>query len=203
MGSVDLTAGLEGVDPVPIVLSFVFLTVPGIAFAKGLTRFRRPRPAPVPGVKPGTSPAGGSQATRPARKKKRSLGNWIASVLTVAALLVAGFGLIPLTKAGFGMITGYKYGPAVAFIAAAVILLAKVIAMVRDLGDGKVDHPYLWLTPVPLFALVVWAMPVVWGQITDQASQTGQMIFGGDKKADQSHSKPHKKAHRGDHSGGE
>jgi hypothetical protein len=186
MDSVDLGAGFEGVDLARIVLSIVFLTAPGVAAAIGLKRFRTARPAPPPPRQEKSAKGGkgskqaNAQEGKPRKRRKRSLGQMIASVLTVAALLVAGLGLVPLVKAIYGAVDQqYEYGAAVVGLIALVLLLAKGIAMTRDLRDGKIDHPMLWLAPVPLLAMLVWAMPVVWGQITDQAGQTAEMVFGG------------------------
>jgi hypothetical protein len=213
MGSIEFGSGFEGVSLASIVLGIVFLTVPGVATAIGLSRFRKPAPrskaAAVP--RPGGENPRGRASRRPAaaaRTRKRSAGNWIASVLTVGALLWAGLGLVPLTKALYRAIERrYEYGAAVVGLIALVLLLAKGIAMARDLKDGKVDHPMLWLAPVPLLAMLFWAAPVVFGQITDQAGQTGQAIFGGSGNSDdgapskQAHDKTPKGERRGQGSG--
>ena len=193
----DSSAGFEGVSLASIVLGIVFLTVPGVATAIGLNRFRKPRskaPARPPRGEHPRARAGRRPAA--ARTRKRSAGNWLASVVTVFALLWAGLGLVPLTKGAYRAIDRqWEYGAAVVGLIALVLLLAKGVAMARDLRDGKVDHPMLWLAPVPLLAMLFWAAPVVFGQITDQAGQTAQAILGDSGKSgsgDQS-KQPHNK----------
>lgn len=177
MDSVDWAAALEGVTPAEILLPLLFITAPGIAACKGLSRFRKGKPQPAQRQKPGVP--GPPVLT----KRKRGWGQIVASALTALALLGAGYGLVPLLGVAYKVIAGYKYGPAVAGLIVLVLLLAKGIAMFRDLSDGKMNHPWLWLGPVPLAVLFVWAFPVMWDQATDQAALATRVVIGGIKDA--------------------
>ncbi|WP_433474962.1 hypothetical protein ACQPZP_40845 [Spirillospora sp. CA-142024] len=173
----DLVAGLGGVDLKGIVLNLVFLTVPGLALAKGLKRFRVSGGAPgqVPGAFPGQTGdgAGGGQV----KAHLRRAGGQLASFVTIVAVLTGGLGLVPLARAGYELLAGvHEAAPAVVGVVVVAVLLVKGLVMARDLMDGKVDRPYLWLAPVPLLALLVWVAPVVVDQITDQAGQTVRMV---------------------------
>lgn len=165
----DLVAGLGGVDLTGIVLNLVFLTVPGLALAKGLKRFR------APSQPPGELVAGGRGGQVKARLQRA--GGQVASFVTIVAVLTAGLGLVPLARAGYELVAGvHEAAPAVLGVIVVAVLLVKGLVMARDLMDGKVDRPHLWLAPVPLLALLVWVAPVVADQITDQAGQTVRMV---------------------------
>ncbi|MFG2245510.1 hypothetical protein [Spirillospora sp. NPDC048823] len=165
----DLVAGLGGVDLPGIVLNLVFLTIPGLALAKGLKRFR------TPGQDPGGMGGGGRGAQAKAHLQRA--GGQVASFVTIVALLTAGLGLVPLVRAGYELVAGVdEAAPAVVGVIVLAVLLVKGLVMARDLMDGKVDRPFLWLAPVPLLALLVWVAPVVADQITDQAGKTVRMV---------------------------
>lgn len=165
----DLVTRLGGVNLTGIALNLMFLTVPGLALAKGLKRFR------VPGGAPGQTGdgAGGGQV----KAHLRRAGGQLASFVTIVAVLTAGLGLVPLARAGYELLAGvHQTAPAVIGVIVVAVLLVKGLVMARDLMDGKVDRPHLWLAPVPLLALLVWVAPVVVDQITDQAGQTVRMV---------------------------
>ncbi|GLZ09730.1 hypothetical protein Acsp03_71960 [Actinomadura sp. NBRC 104412] len=170
-GLVDLGSSLGGLDLKSIVLNLVFLTVPGLALAKGLQRFRVPA---------GTDEMGfGGEAGRRGRAKAhmQQLGGQLASFVTIVALLTAGLGLVPLVRAVYELVSRVDpAAPAVIGVIVVAALLVKGFVMARDLMDSKVDRPQLWLAPVPLLALLIWVAPVVADQITDQAGQTVRMI---------------------------
>lgn len=164
----DLVAGFGGVDLPGIVLNLVFLTIPGLALVKGLKRFR------APGQDPGGM--GGGRGGQVKAHLQRA-GGQVASFVTIVAGLTAGLGLVPLARAGYVLIAGVdEAAPAVVGVVVLAVLLVKGLVMARDLMDGKVDRPLLWLAPVPLLALLVWVAPVVADQITDQAGKTVQMV---------------------------
>lgn len=165
----DLVAGLDGVDLPSIVLNLVFLTLPGLALAKGLKRFR------TPGQDPGGMGGGGRGAQAKAHLQRA--GGQVASLVTIVAVLTAGLGLVPLVRAGYELVAGVdEAAPALVGVIVLAVLLVKGLVMARDLMDGKVDRPLLWLAPVPLLALLVWVAPVVADQITDQAGKTARMV---------------------------
>ncbi|CNE78146.1 Uncharacterised protein [Mycobacterium tuberculosis] len=164
-----LMAGLGGVDLTGIVLNLVFLTIPGLALAKGLRRFRGP------GRSLGEMGGGGRGGQVKAHLARA--GGQAASFVTIVAVLTAGLGLVPLARAGYVLIAGvHEAAPAVVGVIVVAVLLVKGLVMARDLMDGKVDRPHLWLAPIPLLALLVWVAPVVVDQITDQAGQTVRMV---------------------------
>jgi hypothetical protein len=207
VGTADIHTVLAGVDWTDVGLKFAFLTIPGVALAKGLKKFRALGRGPL---LPRTSPAG-SQAARPqpggnpaqlngnqaapGRKKGRRakasgskakgflvrLFGRACAIVTMLGVGVAGLGLVPLAHVVFQLVSLYKWGPALTGLAVVVVGLAKVFLMVKDLKDGRVDKPMLWLMPLPLVAMLFWVGPVAWQQATDQARQTGQMMFGGVK----------------------
>jgi hypothetical protein len=169
----DLGAGFAGVDLADIVLKIVFLTVPGIALAKGLERFREPA---------GPAVGGGKAAWVKARLNR--LGTKLASFITIVAMLAAGLGLVPLARAVYTLISGaHEVAPALIGVGVIVVAVLLVKGFVmdregREVMDGKVDRrPLLLLMPVPLLAMLVWVAPVVWAQITHEAGQTVQMIM--------------------------
>jgi hypothetical protein len=164
-----LATRLGGVDLTGIVLNLVFLTVPGLALAKGLKRFR------APGETPGGMGEGGRGDQVKAQLQR--MGGQVTSFVTIVAVLTAGLGLVPLVRAGYEMVSGVdEAAPAVIGVIVGAVLLVKGFVMAHDLMDGKVDRPHLWLAPVPLLALLIWVAPVVADQITDQAGQTVRMI---------------------------
>ncbi|MGP4030251.1 hypothetical protein [Actinomadura sp. 3N407] len=166
----DLVAGFGGVDLPGIVLNLVFLTIPGLALAKGLKRFR------TPNQDPGGFPGGGGRGGQ-AKAHLQRAGGQVASFVTIVAVLTAGLGLVPLVRAGYELVAGVdEAAPAVVGVIVLAVLLVKGLVMARDLMDGKVDRPLLWLAPVPLLALLVWVAPVVADQITDQAGKTVRMV---------------------------
>lgn len=190
MDSVDWAAGFEGVSLASIILGIVFLTVPGIGLAKGLAKYRKPakgsgRPS-LPRAT-GDNPRSGMRrrsagaATAAAgQKKKRSWINIGATLVTVVALLLAGLGLIPLMKALYRAIDHkWEYGGALVALIALVLLFAKVLAMVHDLKDGHMDHPMLWLAPIPIVAMLVWGFPALRAEMADRAGQSIQAVLGG------------------------
>lgn len=227
MSAADMQTVLAGADWVDVAQKFGFLTVPGIALTMGLKKFRALRATTVPRAQsagnnnqaagntaqagknpapPGPAQAGKKKRGRQAKQRRsrlkalfaRMLG-WLASVVTMLGMGAAGFGLVPLAHLVFQLVSTYKWGPAVAGLVVVVLGLAKLLLMVKDLKDGKVDKPWLWLAPVPLAAMLIWVGPVAWHQATDQAKQTGQMMFGGnDKHATPAHPHPTHKTH---HSG--
>ncbi|TDB79707.1 hypothetical protein E1264_35115 [Actinomadura sp. KC216] len=165
----DLVAGLDGVDLPSIVLNLVFLTLPGLALAKGLKRFRTPS-QDLGGM-------GGGGRGAQAKAHLQRAGGQVASLVTIVAVLTAGLGLVPLVRAGYELVAGVdEAAPAVVGVIVLAVLLVKGLVMARDLMDGKVDRPLLWLAPVPLLALLVWVAPVVADQITDQAGKTARMV---------------------------
>jgi len=157
----DLVAGLDGVDLKSIVLNLVFLTIPGLALATGLKRFRTPDETGGGGLK--------SQVQKASTQ--------LASTVTIVALLMAGLGLVPVVRAVYVLVAGLdEAAPAVVGVVVVAVLLVKGLVMARDLMDGNVDRPLLWLAPVPLLSLLVWVAPVVADQITDQAGRTVRMV---------------------------
>ncbi|RFS84131.1 hypothetical protein D0T12_18400 [Actinomadura spongiicola] len=166
-------AALNGLDLAGIALNLVFLTIPGLALAKGLKRFRSP--GQDPGGFPGETESGGRGGQVKAHLQRA--GGQVASFVTIVAVLTAGLGLVPLARAGYELVAGVnEAAPAVVGVIVVAVLLVKGLVMARDLMDGKVDRPLLWLAPVPLLALLVWVAPVVVDQITDQAGQTVRMV---------------------------
>jgi hypothetical protein len=168
--AITLPAGLDAVYTTDVVLAFVFLTVPGIALAMGLKRFRKPGDdGPL---------LGGGRGGRVKAALHQPMIK-AASFVTLLALLLAGLGLVPLARAVYDQLSGVnKWAPALIGLAVVVLLLVKGVAVARDLADGNVDRPYLWLAAAPLAAMLAWAVPVVYGQITEQASRTVQMMIG-------------------------
>lgn len=167
---VNLGAGLDAVDWADIVLKIVFLTVPGIALAQGLKRFREPG-----------GPSLGGGKTDWMKAHLHQLGTKLASFITVVAMLAAGLGLVPLAQALYRLISGINpMAPALIGVAVLVLLFAKGLALSRDLKDGKIDRPQVLLAAAPLVALLIWVFPMVVTQITDQATETAQMVFGRD-----------------------
>jgi hypothetical protein len=168
--AITLPAGLDAVYTTDVALALVFLTVPGVALAMGLKRFRRPGDD-------GPSLGGGRGGRVKAALHQPMIK--AASFATLLALLLAGLGLVPLARAVYDQLSGVnKWAPALIGLAVVVLLLLKGVAVARDLADGNVGRPYLWLAAAPLAAMLAWAVPVVYGQITDQASRTVQMMFG-------------------------
>lgn len=101
----------------------------------------------------------------------------LASTVTIVALLMAGLGLVPVVRAVYVLVAGLdEAAPAVVGVVVVAVLLVKGLVMARDLMDGNVDRPLLWLAPVPLLSLLVWVAPVVADQITDQAGRTVRMV---------------------------
>lgn len=213
MSAADMQSVLAGVDWVDVARKFGFLTVPGIALAIGLAKFRPLARIAVPKLQDeqggATQRAAGQRDTggkddkqarakakqsraerkraRAKAKRARLLGK-AASNVSVVGLVAAGLGLVPLAHVVFQLVSLYKWGPPVAGLVVVVLGLAKLLLMLKDLKDGKVDKPWLWLTPVPLLAMLLWVGPVVWQQATDQAKETGQMMFGDkDKSATPAH----------------
>jgi uncharacterized membrane protein len=171
-----LPAGLDTVDTTGIALTIVFLTVPGIALTHGLKRFRDPAGAP------------GGKVTAALQQPLIKL----ASFVSLLAMLAAGLGLVPLAHALYQLISGTsEWAPALIGVAVLALLLIKWVVVSRDLADGKVDRPYLWLAPVPLAAMLIWAAPTVYEQITDQAQGSVEMLLGkhptGGRHAGQGH----------------
>jgi hypothetical protein len=168
---IDLGARLGGVDLTGIVLNIVFLTIPGLALAKGLKRFRTPRE-----IDQFSAIEDGGRAGQVKARVQRA-GGQLASFVTIVAVLTAGLGLVPLTRAGYEMLAGLnEAAPAVIGVIVMAVLLVKGFVMAHDLMDGTIDRPHLWLAPVPLLAMLIWVAPVVTDQITDQAGQTVQLI---------------------------
>lgn len=227
MSAADMQTVLANADWADVGLKFAFLTVPGIALAKGLTKFRvlgrgtlLPRTSPgqtqARGQQPGgtTAQAGGRQAT-PSKKKGRAkesgskakgflvrLFGRFCAIVTMLGVGVAGLGLVPLAHVVFQVVSLYKWGPSVTGLAVTVVLLTKGFLMIKDLKDGKVDHPMLWLMPLPLIAMLLWVGPVAWHQATDQAKQTRQMMFGGAKDKATQVAKHHHGSHKPHHGSG-
>ncbi|URN01228.1 hypothetical protein LUW76_46895 [Actinomadura madurae] len=167
----DLVAGLGGVALKDIVLNLVFLTFPGLALARGLKRFRAPSPAS------GEMEMEGGERGGQVKAHLQRAGGQVASFVTIVAVLTAGLGLVPLARAVYELIAGVdEAAPAVVGVIVVAVLLVKGLVMARDLMDGKVDRPLLWLAPVPMLALLVWVAPVVADQITDQAGKTVRMV---------------------------
>lgn len=190
VGSVDFPAALDGMNPAVIVLPLVFLTTPGVAASRWLRRFR------------------GDAGPRPAKVK--DMGQWLiaklASFATMLAMLMAGLGLVPLALTIYKAIAGInKYAPAVIGLVLLALLFTHMYLMWRDLKDAKVDKPALWMTPAPILAVLMLVGPVVWHEITDQAGQTMQMVFGGTPDAihsDNGDDKPKKAHHSSSHGKG-
>lgn len=187
MNSVDWTTALDGVGPAGVLLPLLFLTAPGLAISRGLRRWRkapaaRRATAPLGGKSRGGLPGKGGGAPGRAKRKLTwaSIVAWLASVVTMLAMLAAGLGLVPLARVGYNAIasTG-KWAPAITGLILISAVLAGGLMMLHDLKDGRVDHPPLWLAPAPILAVLILAAPVAWGQITDQAGHTAQMVFGG------------------------
>jgi hypothetical protein len=170
--AIALPVALEGVNLTDIALAFVFLTVPGIALERGLKQFRTP---------PAETPFGDGQATGRLRRWTSQL----ASFVTIVAMLAAGLGLVPLAEAIYKLLSGVnKWAPALVGLAVLSLVALKVFVMYRALKNGepiagkKGDRPWVWLAPAPLFAMLWWTGPIAWEQMTSQAGQTVQMIFG-------------------------
>lgn len=183
----DLGTRLGGLDLQGIVLNLVFLTIPGLALAKGLKRFRSPGGG-------GEASFGGDGGGRGGQAKAhlQRMGGQAASFVTIVAVLTAGLGLVPLVRAIYEMVSRVDaVAPAVIGVIVVAVLLVKGFVMARDLMDGKVDRPHLWLAPVPLLALLIWVAPVVGDQITDQAGRTAKMIVDEARADRQAHQTPH------------
>jgi hypothetical protein len=226
VSAADMQSVLAAADWADIALKFTLLTGPGIALAMGLKKFRALRATTVPRAQsagnnnqpagnnaqagknpaqPGPAQPGKKKRVRQAKQRRgrtkalfaRMLG-WLASVVTMLGVGVAGFGLVPLAHVVFELVSLYKWGPTLAGLAVVVAILAKALLMVKDLKDGRVDKPMLWLAPVPLVAMLIWVGPVAWQQATDQAKQTKQMMLdGGKDKPAQHNEKKHTTQHGG------
>ena len=150
----DLVAGLDGVDLKSIVLNLVFLTIPGLALATGLKRFRTPDETGGGGLK--------SQVQKASTQ--------LASTVTIVALLMAGLGLVPVVRAVYVLVAGLdEAAPAVVGVVVVAVLLVKGLVMARDLMEAGLRNRWMWL-------LLVWVAPVVADQITDQAGRTVRMV---------------------------
>jgi hypothetical protein len=177
--AIALPAALEGVNLTDIALAFVFLTVPGIALERGLKQFR---------TAPAETPFGDGQANGRLRRRASRLTSQLASFITIVAMLAAGLGLVPLAEAIYKPLSGLnKWAPALVGVAVLSLVAIKGFVMYRALKNGepiagnkgkKGDQPWVWLAPVPLLTMLWWTAPMVWDQMTNQAGQTVQMIFG-------------------------
>jgi hypothetical protein len=180
--AIGLPVALEGVNLTGIALALVFLTVPGIALERGLKQFRTP---------PAEIPMGGGQA----KGRMRRWTSQLASFVTIVAMLAAGLGLVPLAEAVYKLLSGLnKWAPALVGLAVLSLVALKGFVMYRALKNGepvagkKGDRPWVWLAPAPVFAMLWWTGPMAWDQMTSQAGQTVQMIFGDHPAAGQGHS---------------
>jgi hypothetical protein len=216
MSVVEIQTALANVNWADVALKSVILTGPGVALTKGLKRYRPlahtaiPKPRDPKDVDQSDAQAVDKEkaARAEARRERikarraRRLGK-LCSVLTMLGLGIAGLGLIPIAGVAFQVVSLYKWGPAIAGLVVVALLFTKGIGMIRDIKDGTVDHPWLWLAPLPLFAMLLWVGPIAGQQASDQAKETAKMMFGRSPFSTPASGTHHKKPKSADRRSGE
>jgi hypothetical protein len=181
---IDWAHAMQGVNPTDLVV----LTLPGAALALRLTKITkkygggRPRgrgDAAVPPMQAAGKPGG--------RKKLRLLpkgllGRTVARFLpflTAVSWALAGLGLVPAALVIYKAIS--KTSPWTPLIAGVVLVSGLAftgLKMFKDLKDGRMDKPALWLPAASIIAVLFLVGPIWWQQATDQAHRSVRMMFG-------------------------